>query len=278
MPTVFFPWIVTLAASLPAETPTTRAEDREAILKRFVSEFVLITPGKGKFPARFTMGSSDAKAAATEKPAHEVFFGYSFSMARYEVTQELYLAIMGENPAEWKGPRNSVEMVDWNEAVAFCQKVTQQLRKRKLIAQDEVVRLPSEAEWEYCCRAGTATPYSFPDVKDIDDYCWWAKNSPGNDPPVGKKKPNPWGLYDMHGYVWEWCADTAHPSYEGAPKDGSAWVEGKSSRKVIRGGAFNSPAESCRSAARAFKNARVRGDDIGFRCVLAREEKKLRGK
>src|SRR5947207_1977148 len=100
-------------------------------------------------------------------------------------------------------------------------------------------RLPSEAEWEYACRAGTTTAYSFgDDVAALGDYSWYKKNAPGNDPPVGKKKANPWGLYDVHGYVAEWCLDTAHPNYEGAPADGSAWVGEPKAQRVIRGGSF----------------------------------------
>ena len=101
-----------------------------------------------------------------------------------------------------------------------------------------MIRLPTEAEWEYACRAGTTTAYSFgDDVKQLGDYAWFKGNAKGNDPPVGKKKPNPWGLYDMHGYIWEWCADAWHPSYEGAPSNGSAWDAADAKERVIRGGA-----------------------------------------
>src|SRR5439155_24293449 len=128
-------------------------------------------------------------------------------------------------PAKWKGPRNSVEMVNWHEANDFCAKVALQLRRLKLLDADEEIRLPSEAEWEYACRAGTTTDYSFGDkVEDLGKYSWYKPNSPGNDRPVGKKLPNDWGLFDMHGYVWEWCADSVHPDYKNAPADGSAWT------------------------------------------------------
>src|SRR5205823_5551772 len=137
------------------------------------------------------------------------------------------------------------------------------------LTADEEIRLPSEAEWEYCCRAGTTTPYSFGEVKDIATYCWYKPNSPGNDPAVGAKKGNPWGLHEMHGYVWEWVADSWHPSYEGAPEDGSAWREKDAKKYVIRGGGFKSPAEDCRSAARKAEASDFKDDALGFRCVRA---------
>lgn len=241
---------------------------KEAALKLFASEFVAITPGKGKFPAEFKMGSADGPK--DERPVRTVKMKRPFQMARYEVTQELYAAIMGKNPAKWKGPRNSVEMVTYHEAKEFCRKATAEMRELKLIGADEEIRLPSEAEWEYCCRAGTTTPYSFGGVKDIGDYCWYATNAPGNDPPVGSKKANPWGLHEMHGYVWEWCLDSWHDDYKGAPDDGSARLEKGAKRFAVRGGGFNSPAERCRSAAREGRDGDFKSDALGFRCVRAR--------
>src|ERR1019366_9220473 len=174
---------------LPDPTPR-----KDAILKLFVEEFVPIMPGEGKFPMSFMMGS-DKDGRDNERPAHKVTFKHGFAMAKYEVTQELYLVVMGKNPAKWVGPRNSVEMVDWKEANEFCAKTTKLLRESKLITADEQVRLPAESEWEYCCRAGTTTAYSFgDDIKDIGKYAWYKLNAPGDDPPVGAKLPNPWGL------------------------------------------------------------------------------------
>lgn len=243
-------------------------KDREAALKLFASEFVAITPGKGKFPADFKMGTADGKKE--EQPVRTVKMTYPFHMARYEVTQELYKAIMGVNPAKWKGPRNSVEMLTHDEASEFCRKATAEMRKLKLLAADEEVRLPTEAEWEYCCRAGTTTPYSFGELKEIDAHCWYAKNAPGNDPPVGSKKGNAWGLHEMHGYVWEWVADTWHPDYKDAPTDGTARRDRDVKQFVIRGGGFNSPAERCRSAAREGRDVGFKSDALGFRCVRAK--------
>jgi hypothetical protein len=132
--------LVFLAGCFAAEpNPKKGTGDKDAILKRFVEEFVTLTPGQGKFPASFPMGSADADA---EKPVHKVTFKKPFAVNRYEVTQELYAAVMGHNPSKWQGPRNSVEMVTWDDAVAFCTKATAELRRRKLIGDDEEIRLP----------------------------------------------------------------------------------------------------------------------------------------
>jgi formylglycine-generating enzyme required for sulfatase activity len=256
--------LLLLASCLTAQE---KADDpKAAILRRFVDEFVALTPGKGQYPASFRMGSDDI---ASSKPVHTVTFNYSFAIAKYEVTQELYEAVMGNNPSRWKGPRNSVEKMTWEEANTFCKKATAELRQRKLIGVKEVIRLPSEAEWEYACRAGTTTAYSFgDDVKQLGDHAWFNGNAKGNDPPVGVKKPNPWGLYDMHGYIWEWCADAWHPSYEGAPSNGSAREMAEAKERVIRGGAWSAPADAARSVFRAKASATATKDDgIGFRCV-----------
>jgi formylglycine-generating enzyme required for sulfatase activity len=260
---------IAAGALLPAEDKKTPAQG-EKILRRFMDEFVLLTPGKGKFPASFEMGSSSADAPATEKPVVKVTFKAPFAVARYEVTQELYQRVIGANPARWKGPRNSVEMVNWNEANSFCSKVTALLHKEKLLPKGQAIRPPSEAEWEYACRAGTTTRWSFGDKEaDIGAYAWHKDNSKGEDPPVGKKKPNAWGLYDMHGYVSEWCADAWHANYKGAPTDGRPWARAGQKDRVIRGGSFADPADSHRSAFRDHQPLTTRSDRIGFRCVKA---------
>jgi formylglycine-generating enzyme required for sulfatase activity len=257
------------AAPEPGDKTPTGTKDQ--VLKRFVEELVEITPGKGRFPAAFTMGSATSQRP-DEQPPREVKLGKPFAMSRYEVTQELYQHVTGQDPSRWKGPRNSVEMVDWNEAVAFCQKLTNELRQRKLIADNEIIRLPSEAEWEYCCRAGTTTAYSFgDDPAQLRDHGWFDGNAKGEDPPVGKKKPNAWGLYDLHGYVWEWCQDAWHDTYAEAPSDGSAWSKPLGEFRVARGGSWGDSAERCRSAARLKAKASEKNDRIGFRCVKAAE-------
>ena len=250
--------------SFPDPAPRT-----DAILKRFMAEFVPLTPGEGRYPARFVMGT-ESDGPKTEQPAHAVTLKHPFAIAKYEVTQELYQVVAGKNPSRWQGPRNSVELLSWPEAVAFCERVTAELRKRDVLAADEEIRLPTEAEWEYACRAGTTTAYSFgDDPKDLSLHAWYKGNAAGNDPPVGAKRPNPWGLYDVHGYLWEFCQDTWHDSYADAPGDGRAQVDGGDTR-VIRGGAWTGTADDARSTRRRPIDANARGDDIGLRPVRAK--------
>jgi formylglycine-generating enzyme required for sulfatase activity len=261
-----------LAALLPA--PDSVSEDKDGrVLKLFLDEFVELTPGKGKFPASFVMGSPEKDAPAAEKPTVTVRFKSPFAVARYEVTQELWSAVTGKNASRWKGKRNSVEMMTWDEARQFCDKATKMLHARKLLDAKDVVRLPSEAEWEYACRAGTTTRYSFGDsAKELGAYAWFIGNSKGEDPPVGRKKPNAWGLYDMHGYVWEWCADAWADDLKGAPTDGSARPGKDAGERVIRGGSWADPADEARSAYRGRAKATAKNDRIGFRCVKAKKE------
>lgn len=182
--------------------------------------------------------------------------GATFRAHKFETLQNVYEVIMGRNPSRWPGGDHSVEMVSWDDAVAFCEKVTVRLREAKLIEAGEEVRLPTEAEWEQLCRAGTKTAYSFgDDALDLGDYCWYTANAAGNDPPAGAKKPNPWGLFDVHGYVWEWCADQL------------------GDERPIRGGAWTSKAADCRSDSRQSIHREARVPDVGFRCVLAKARK-----
>ena len=261
------------------DKPTTASPS--PLLKTFVDELVTITPGQGAFPKSFRMGSE--KGSPNEKPVHEVTLAKPFAIARYEVPQNLYEHVMGKNPSKWKGPRNSAEMMTWQEANTFCERLTKLLRQENLIGEDELIRLPTEAEWEYCCRAGTETAYSFGDMAQrpgdigktasiLDAYAWHTGNAAGNDPPVGALKPNPWGLYDMHGYLSEFVADHWHENYQSAPNDGSTWLrrtpaESKVEQHVIRGGSWRDAFPSLRSAARVSFDANERSDAVGFRCV-----------
>lgn len=238
------------------------------LLKTFRSEFVSLTPGQGKFPGEFTMGRDDGPAA--ERPARRVALSKPFAIARYEVPQNLWQAVMGQNPSRWKGPRNAVELLSFNEAVSFCEKVTALLREAKLIEPSQVVRLPNEAEWEYAARAGTTTLYSFgDDVASLDEHAWSTRNAAGNDPPVGAKKPNAWGLHDMHGYLWEWCADAWRESYDGAPADGTARITGgDATQRVLRSGSWKDAAELLTSTYRRGASRTLKDDAVGLRCVL----------
>ena len=227
--------LATLASPLGAEEPAD-------VYKAFADELVAIEPGTGAFPKSLKVGDK------TLAPG-------SFRIAKYETPQNLYEAVTGANPSRWKGKRNSVEMTSVADAEAFCKGLEAKLRERKLLAADQTVRLPTEAEWEYACRAGTTTKYSFGDDEaDLGAFGWFDGNAKGNDPPVGAKKPNPWGLYDMHGYVWEWCAR------------GEGVKEGKA---PARGGAWTSAAGECASGARAELSDGERRPDVGFRCIVA---------
>ncbi len=258
--------------------------ERMKILKMFVDEFVAITPGEGKFPKSFQMGS--VKGPANEQPVHKVTMKASFAMAKYEVPQNLYEAVMGSNPSVWGGPRNSVEMVSWIDSMRFCARATQILRAAELIEANESIRLPTEAEWEYCCRAGSTTAYSFgeeaaqPDdapkkASLLDPYGWHTGNAAGNDPPVGALKPNAWGLYDLHGYLWEYVSDTWHGGYQDATSDGSGWgVDAKHGLRVMRSGSWRDHYSALKSTTRWPVPDHVKSDAIGFRCVKATTPKK----
>jgi gluconolactonase len=244
------------------------AADRE-LLKRFHSEFVAIAPGHNDYPGTFAMGGPDG-APKSQLPRHDVGPVFAFSMAKYEVPQNLWQAVMGSNPSRWKGKRNSVEMVSFADAEEFCKKVTERLREAKLINAEQYVRLPSEAEWEYCCRAGETTLYSFgDDATKLDDFAWHTGNAAGNDPAVGAKKPNGWGLYDMHGYLSEWCSDNWHDDYVDAPTDGTPWLTKGAKQRVLRGGSWKDKASELTCAARRAGHEELKDDAIGLRCVLA---------
>jgi len=215
-------------------------------------ELVRIPAGK------FMMGSNEDDS---EKPIHEVTI-QPFYLGKYPITQEQYQAVMGSNPSRFKGAKLPVEQVSWDDAVKFCEKLSQ---------NDKKYRLPSEAEWEYACRAGTQTKYYFGDDQSkLKDYAWYRENSGSTTHPVGEKKPNAFGLYDMYGNVWEWCSDRWHENYNNAPTDGSSWETGTvKNYRALRGGSWSGDVIYCRSAYRFRINASNRNDFIGFRLVVA---------
>jgi formylglycine-generating enzyme required for sulfatase activity len=264
--------LIVCALGCCAEAAWAAETDRDTLLATFRREFVELKPGTPPFPTEFTMGRDGGPAA--EAPARRARVERPFAIARYEVPQNLWQAAMGSNPSRWKGPRNAVEMLSHGEAVEFCQAVTRLLLAAKLIAANEEVRLPTEAEWEYAARAGTNTLYSFGDDPDqLGEFAWSTHNAAGNDPPVGAKRANAWGLHDVHGYLWEWCADPWHDTYSGAPGDTSVWTGGDANRRVLRGGSWKDPAERLTSTFRRPAAMDLKDDAVGLRPVLAKRAK-----
>lgn len=256
-------------------------QTRNDLLKNFVENCVLIEPGTEKFPQQFQMGRHFESPFTL--PQRTVAMSQSFRISKFEMTQGLYAAITGANPSRWKGPRNSVESMSFLDAEVFCTKLTAQLRAAKLMAQNDVVRLPTEAEWEYCCRAGTDTLYSFgnsagteTDGADatsiLNEYAWHTGNAAGNDPAVGVLKPNPWGLYDMHGYLWEYVSDKYTVPNAGDSHASDKAIPGSTTR-IIRSGSWRDHASHVTSGARLPIPDHVSSDAIGFRCVIARNPK-----
>jgi len=218
---------------------------------------------------KFTMGSlPEEKGAEDERPQIKDVSVSAFYMGKYEVTQAQWQAVMGNNPANFKdNSQNPVEQVSWDDAQEFCKKLSQKTGQE--------FRLPSEVEWEYSCRAGTITTYSFGDNASLlGEYAWYIDNSGLKTHPVGQKKPNPWGLYDMHGNVSEWCHDS-YGKYGSESdlirKTGKAITKENNNRsRILRGGSWSNSAGLCRSAFRFNINARYQYNYNGFRvvCVL----------
>lgn len=208
----------------------------------------------------FIMGrtSSVGQGAADESPARSVMI-LPFLMATHEVTQAQWMAVMGYNPSRYKDPRRPVDQVNWLQVQEFIQKLNFKENTNKY-------RLPSEAEWEYAARAGGGGAYWFGDSTDtLPQYAWFGGQGDVGTAPAGKKKPNSWGLYDVYGNVWEWVADCWHPDYTGAPPDGRVWQGGDCSARVVRGGGWDSPASSLRSAARGSQGVDMNDSATGFR-------------
>ena len=237
-------------------------------------KFVLIPPGQ------FMMGSADDEVGRykVEGPQHKVKIARAFYIAIHQVTQGQWKAVMGATP--WKGksnakdgPDNAVNYVCFNDVMAFCAKLGKKDGKS--------YRLPTEAEWEYACRAGTTTRYFYgddPGAKKLRQYAWyldndWSKHELRHPHKVGVYKPNGWGIYDMLGNVWELCMDAMYPNYEGAPGDGSARVG--NDNRALRGGGLRSTDRRCRVASRHAYHRTHSSYYVGCRiaCMVAPKAK-----
>jgi formylglycine-generating enzyme required for sulfatase activity len=247
-----------------------QAEYRTEDLGNGITLDIVVIPG-----GTFKMGSREDEH---EQTIHRVTVT-PFWMGKFPVTQEQYEAIMGTNPSKFKGAKRPVEQVPWPNAAVFCQRLSEMLGNQ--------YRLPSEAEWEYACRAGTKTPFYFGETITTalanyrgTDWEHDGKTYPGNygkgpqgqfreqTTPVGEFPANGLGLYEMHGNVWEWCADHWHKSYQGAPSNGSAWTnKNDNDFRLLRGGSWHFNPRHCRSASRYYSNVRVENFNIGFRVV-----------
>lgn len=233
-------------------------------------EMVLIPGGK------FTMGDKDEPDA----PLHEVTVS-PFYMDKHLVTQEQYERAMGDNPSRRKQPKNPVESVRWSDGVKFCNARSKleglepcyNLETWECSFDANGYRLPTEAEWECACRAGAKTAYFFGDnPSQLADYAWFEKNSGGHPQPVGQKKPNAWGLYDICGNLWQWCNDFYGVDYYGQSPQQDPRGPKEGDTRVVRGGAWKFSGDNCRSGYRYNENPGYVdvcfGYDIyGFRCV-----------
>ena len=220
----------------------------------------------------FIMGSHEGEGENDEHPQHTVTLE-SFWMSIYPVTQKQYLDVMKQNSSHYKGIDRPVELVTWNDAMAFCEAFSKKYKVK--------VRLPYEAEYEYACRAGTTTKYYWGNSIN-GDYCWYRSNSGFQSHPVGQKKPNAWGLYDMSGNVWSWCMDYYDRNYysnspsknlKGASIKKRLWQVLQSvfgvNRRVLRGGSWDDDGYGVRSAYRFNSAPGSSSGDSGFRLVLS---------
>ena len=256
--------------------PQTRARVRASALGHSVTfmlpggvelEMVRIPEGT------IVMGSSpdlNPYRAATERPLHTVTIGEDFFLGRYVITFDQWFSVMTDYLTDYFKAQISSDLVYPMSHV--CWDHVQEFIRRLNTLGIGTFRLPTEAEWEYACRAGTTTRWSFGnDESLLGAYAWYKDNSTPWDPePVGQKLPNPFGLYDMHGNVWEWVQDTWHENYTGAPTDGSAWEGSDGYMRVVRGGSTGDSPANCRSAARDYYFSPDSRIMHGFRVVRTR--------
>lgn len=246
----------TLDAKPPEQMPN---KDKNKNTQANVNKFIEIGGIKFvKIPAgSFMMGSPENEGKYDERPQHKVILD-SFYMGIYEITQKQYQEIMGKNPSNNKGDNHPVEQVSWENAMEFCKKFSD---KYKVTA-----RLPTEAEWEYACRAGTTTKYYWGDTIN-NDYGWFGKHFDDKTHPVGEKKPNAWGLYDMVGNVWEWCMDWYNDIYFQISPENNPQGPNLDSYRVLRGNDINKDTY-LRSASRSSDYPTKSYGTYGFRIVV----------
>ena len=225
-------------------------------------------------PGEFLMGSPTEELGRDpdESPQTRVVIARGFWMGECEVTQGEYQQVMGLNPSNGTGDRRRpVERVSWFDAVEYCKKLTQACELQGRLPEGYVYRLPTEAEWEYGCRAGATTRFCYGEDKNamrLSDYAWFSRNSESTTHPVGTRQPNAWGLFDMHGNVWEWCLDRWEDALPGGTITNSASAA-TGNLRVARGGSWLYDAKACRAANRDDYSPFDRCSDIGFRVVLA---------
>lgn len=201
--------------------------------------------------------SANSTGEFEELPRHRVQVN-SFALGKYEVTQEQWIAIMGNNPSVNQGPTLPVENISWEDAQDFIRKLSEKTGMH--------YRLPSESEWEFAARSDSFSQFFFgDDPAELEQYAWYEKNSEGKSHPVGLKKPNRFGLFDMLGNVWERTEDCWNIDYDGAPHDGSAWTTGDCTRRVVRGGSWVNLSQFHRSAYRFRYSPTSRYEFIGLR-------------
>ena len=197
-----------------------------------------------------------------EKPVHEVVIS-SFYMCKYQVTQRLWVAIMGYNPSKFKGDLRPVQQVSWNDAQNFVKKLNEET--------GEVFRLPTESEWEYSARGGKYSQgYKYAGSDNLRQVGWYKGNSKRQTQNVGQLIANELGLYDMSGNVWEWCEDIWHDSYQNKPVDASAWIDSdEDTSRVLRGGSYFNVEKYCISTHRSNIHSNNRINNTGFRLALS---------
>jgi formylglycine-generating enzyme required for sulfatase activity len=211
-------------------------------------DFVLLPTGE------FQMGSAPDVGIESERPRHTVHVP-AFLMAKRPCTQQAWDRIGGDDFRHWNGHDLPIEGVSWESVRSWCAKAG--------------LELPSEARWEYACRAGSPGRWCFGDDEArLGEFAWYDGNSGGRPHPVGELAGNGFGLHDVHGNVWEWCDDRSHPDFEGAPEDASVWVDEGAPFRVLRGGSWNYSAEHSRSAYRSGALPTSQNDDTGFRPAL----------